>query len=82
MPHWNINIPVITLEQSPEWTRMEWHRNAWLEWMLKIAEYGKFCKFTQKIVIKSDKKLGMVLIIGDDVGALTTWSVRISKYSN
>ena len=31
---------------------------------------------------KIRKKLGMVLIIGDDVGALTTWSVRISKYSN
>ena len=26
---------------------------------------------------KMGKKLGMVLIIGDDVGALTTWSVRI-----
>ena len=32
--------------------------------------------------MKSDKKLGMVLIIGDDVRAVTTWSVRISKYSN
>ena len=30
---------------------------------------------------KIRKKLGMVLIIGDDVGALTTL-VRISKYSN
>ena len=39
--------------------------------MLKFAKYGKFCKFTRKIVIKSDKKLGMVLIIGDDVEAWT-----------
>ena len=31
---------------------------------------------------KMAKKSGMVLIIGTDVGALTTWSVRISKYSH
>ena len=48
----NIDIPVLTLEQSPEWTGTEWHWNAWPEWMLKIAKYGKFCIFTWKIVIK------------------------------
>ena len=52
----NIDIPVLTPEQSLEWIGTEWHWNAWLEWMLKIAKYGKFCILTQKIVIKSKKK--------------------------
>ena len=48
----------------------------------KDCEIWQVLQIHTKIVIKSDKTLGMVLIIGDDVGALTTWSVRISKYSN
>ena len=64
----NIDIPVLTPEQSPEWTGTEWHWNAWLEWMLKIAKYGKFCIFTRKIVIKLERNYAwcslVVLMLG------------------
>ena len=40
----------------------------------KNAKYGKFCIFTWKIVIKSEKNMDG----GVDVGVVFAWSVRTS----
>ena len=49
---WNSPAKILKYWYSGTYTRtvprMEWHWNAWPEWMLKIAKYGKFCKFTRK----------------------------------
>ena len=52
----------------------EWHWNPVTEMELKDANYRKFCIFTWKIVIKSEKNRDG----GDDAGVLFTWSVRTS----
>ena len=63
---------------------MDWNRMA-LECMTGMD--AENCQIWQvlhihtKNINKIEKNLG-VLIIGDNVGALTTWSVHISKYSN